>query len=106
MYKIEMYFGRNRKNDVPVKEYEWLEFLVDDVTPRFPDGFTVLESWGQYKGKDGVIICERGNVLILVVDDVYCILTSDKICEIRDIYCDKFKQESVMVTVAELEVSF
>jgi uncharacterized protein DUF3574 len=44
----ELIFGRNIGARLGVSEAAWRRFLDEEVTPRFPGGFTVLDSSGQW----------------------------------------------------------
>ena len=59
----ELYFGRNRKGGAEISEDEWRDFLTRTVTPRFPNGFTVWDARGQWRGADGTIEEEQSKVL-------------------------------------------
>ncbi len=59
----ELYFGRNRKGGAEISEDEWRAFLTRTVTPRFPNGFTVWDARGQWRGADGTIEEEQSKVL-------------------------------------------
>lgn len=59
----ELYFGRNRKGGSEISEDEWHGFLGREVTPRFPNGFTVWDARGQWRGADGTIEEEQSKVL-------------------------------------------
>ena len=48
-----------------VSELEWQIFLRDEVTKRFPGGFTVWEAQGQWQSSKGSIDQERSKVLLL-----------------------------------------
>src|SRR5262245_20410541 len=43
-YRTELYFGRSIPGGGQVSDNEWEKFLADVVTPRFPDGFTILNA--------------------------------------------------------------
>src|SRR4051812_24467304 len=58
-----LYFGRNIPRGGEVSDADWAGFLADVVTPRFPSGFTVLRSEGQWRGQSGVIVREAGFIL-------------------------------------------
>src|SRR5690606_41197674 len=49
MARLELYFGTQRPGGAPVTEAEWAAFLDEKVTPRFPDGLTVLTGNGQWR---------------------------------------------------------
>ncbi|NLW97075.1 DUF3574 domain-containing protein [Luteimonas wenzhouensis] len=50
--RSELYFGVGKANIdpqvAPIDEAQWREFLDREVTPRFPDGLTVLDGYGQW----------------------------------------------------------
>jgi hypothetical protein len=58
-------FGRDIPTGGTVTDSAWLVFLDEVVTPRFPDGFGVLRSEGQWRYADGRIQREAGFVLEL-----------------------------------------
>lgn len=105
-YRTELYCGRSKPGGGMVSDEEWERFLSDEVTPRFPDGFTVLKATGQYREKSGKIISEPSNVL------VFLYMSKDesrlKIEEIRAAYVKQFSQESVLRLdfKQKVEVSF
>jgi glutamate formiminotransferase len=91
-----------------VGDAEWEKFLADEVTPRFPDGFTILKGVGQYREKSGKIISEPSQVLIFLYTKVTKKESRLKIDEIRAAYVKQFSQESVlrMDLRQTVEVSF
>jgi Protein of unknown function (DUF3574) len=93
--RTELYFGSDKHDGTAVSETEFTQFIDQEVTPRFPDGLTVLTGNGQFFDAEGVIEKERSMVLILF----YPLTTFDagkKIQEIRDTYKRLFRQESVL----------
>lgn len=95
-YRTELYFGMDIPGGGTVSEDDWSKFLNDTVTPRFPDGITVVESLGQYKDKSGTIVKEKSRMLILLYPKSLRKTNDPKIEEIREAYKKTFKQESVM----------
>ena len=93
--RTELFFG-TAKPDGVVTEGEFRAFIDHEVTPRFPDGLTVLEAEGQFRGENGVIVKEHSFVLILLypVEDFKA--SSRKINAIRQEYKNQFQQESVL----------
>ncbi len=66
-----LYFGRNRPdNGGPdggtVSDAQWRAFVDDTIVPRFPDGFTVLDAEGYWRGGDGAIVREASKVVIVL----------------------------------------
>jgi len=94
MARLELYFGTQRPGGAPVTEAEWAGFLDEEVTPRFPDGLTVLEGNGQWRNSQGVITRETSTVLVILYDPAAQKETA--IEDIRAAYKDRFDQESVM----------
>ncbi|MGS1080333.1 DUF3574 domain-containing protein [Pseudoxanthomonas beigongshangi] len=66
--RSELYFGVGTEGDAAsnISEAQWRAFLDKEVTPRFPDGLTVFDAYGQwlFRGKDGP---ERLNSKVLVI---------------------------------------
>jgi hypothetical protein len=92
--QTDLYFGLSRSDGGMVSENEWRGFLDSTITPRFPDGLTVLDVRGQWRGADGRIITEPSKVVILI--HPANTLRDGAIEEIRELYRKRFMQESVM----------
>jgi hypothetical protein len=91
-----LYFGLARPDGGQVEEAQWRDFLRRDVTPYFPDGFTVLDGFGQWKNPQKGIISERSKVLVIVHDDTP--ETTKALGRIKAEYCKRFHQISVFQT--------
>ncbi len=74
----------------------WDAFLDAEVTPRFPDGLTVLDSFGQYRNQAGTILEEDAVVLIIFYPLDSAAGASAALEEIRTLYKEQFDQESVL----------
>jgi Protein of unknown function (DUF3574) len=62
-----LFFGLASRDGRGVSEQAWDGFLATVVTPRFPDGLTVLSGYGQYRGADATaFVREPAKVLLLV----------------------------------------
>lgn len=95
-YRTELYFGMDKPKGGEVTEDEWNRFLEAEITPRFPDGLTVLEGYGQFKDSAGKIERENSRVLILLYSKKDRAEVHKKIEEIRTAYKKQFEQESVL----------
>jgi Protein of unknown function (DUF3574) len=93
--RTELFFGTARQGGA-VTDAEFKDFVDNDVTPRFPDGLTLLKGDGQLRGSDDVVIKERSYVLILLYPFESLKEGNTEIEEIRRIYKRKFSQESVL----------
>ena len=102
--RTELFFGTNKPDGSVVTPPEWQAFLDQEITPRFPDGLTVLTGRGQFRGESGVIIEEDSFILVLL----YPPNTTDsaEVDEIREAYKARFEQESVLRTDSRACVSF
>lgn len=67
--EVDLYFGRDKQGGGEVSEAEWAAFLADAVTPRFPDGLSVLDVSGQAREPSGRIVRERTKLVVVVVFD-------------------------------------
>src|SRR5260221_3213054 len=67
MQQIELMFGRNIGDRVGVGEAAWSRFLAREITPRFPDGLTVLNATGQWQDKDrGRLVREPSKLVVII----------------------------------------
>lgn len=95
-YRTELYFGFSKPDGSEITADEWARFLADEVTPRFPAGFTVVEALGQYQGDDKKIVKEKSRMLVLLYPKKDRKANNPKIEAIREAYKKTFQQESVM----------
>jgi len=102
--RSELVFGRLKPDGSTVTDAEWRAFAEEQVTPRFPDGFTVQDVLGQYRGRDGRIITEPSKIL-LVIHGVDA-RPRAAIQEIRDAYRRLFQQESVLLIESPARAGF
>ena len=106
--RTELFFGSAKPDGTVVTEADWQQFLNTHITPRFPDGLTVLSGFGQFRNSDGIIVRERSTVLILLYPVQTRRSSSEKIEQLRSLYKAAFKQESVLRAddVLPVKVSF
>jgi hypothetical protein len=90
--QVDLYFGRDMAKG-EVSESDWAKFLNEDVTPRFPEGLTVMDGRGQYREPSGQITRERTKVLVIVLFDAANQL--GKVREVASTYARRFGQHSV-----------
>jgi hypothetical protein len=94
--RTELYFGLTRSDKSTLTDDEWSLFVDEIITPRFPDGFTVVDGKGQWRNKEGKIAKENSKVFILVYSRKERAAAGKKIDEIREEYKKRFDQESVL----------
>lgn len=93
--RTELYLGSQKPDGTSVSEAEISQFIDTEVTPRFPDGLTLLPGYGQFKNSSGTIIREKFFVLILFCPS-QTLDTNKKIQELRQAYKKAYFQESVL----------
>lgn len=102
-FRTELYFGLNKAGG-EVTDAEWQEFVATEITPRFPEGLTIIGAYGQWKNASGTIQREPSRVMILLHPPEARI--NDKIEELRSVYCRQFRQESVLRVTFRAKVSY
>ena len=102
----ELIFGRNIGEIVgAVDNEEWARFLDDVVTPRFRDGLTVIDAYGQsWNPPEGRIEREPAKILMIVLTDE--LRQRPHLGEIACEYKRRFSQRSVIIMVRRACVSF
>jgi len=88
-----------------VSEQEWIAFLDKEVTPRFPDGLSVFDCYGQWQGK-GMSQPERLRSKVLVIDYPDSPPNRAKIEAIRVAWKKKTGDQSVLTVTQAAQVSF
>jgi hypothetical protein len=102
--RTELFFGLSRANGPNITEDEFAAFVDVKVTPRFPDGLTLLSGLGQFRLSDGTIVEEGSKQLILLHGGTKP--ESNNVEAIRNDYKTQFQQESVLRTDTIQCVSF
>jgi Protein of unknown function (DUF3574) len=103
--QVELYFGRNIGEVVGVSEDAWATFLDEEITPRFPDGLSVIDIRGQWKDMgSGRIVREPGKLLVLIVTASEA--TRRKIADIVTLYKSRHSQQSVLITERDICAAF
>lgn len=94
--RTELFFGSEKPDGSEVTNEEFTMFLNEVITPRFPDGLTLLVGRGQFLNAQGKLVKERSWLLILLYPVAVHQDSSMKIEEIRMLYKQCFQQESVL----------
>jgi hypothetical protein len=96
MQQVELMFGRNIGGRLGVSEATWARFVAREITPRFPDGLSILNAAGQWQDKDrGRVVREPSKLVMIVTADEAP--ARDKIAAIVAAYKQQFHQQSVGV---------
>jgi hypothetical protein len=103
--RTELLLGLSKRDGSTVTDAEFQHFIDMEVTPRLPDGFTVVAGSGQFKDSRGVIVRESARMLV-VLYPLSDRRSSQGIDEIRASYKDKHQQDSVARIDGESCASF
>ena len=101
----ELMFGRKIGHRLGVSEAQWARFLDREITPRFPDGLSVIDARGQWRDtKRNRIVREPSKLVQIVLpgkpeDDA-------RLHEIAAAYKTRFRQQSVGIVLRAACVSF
>jgi hypothetical protein len=104
LVRTELFFGLQKISGQLVSNEEWKDFLEKEVSSRFPEGLTVYEAFGQYRGKEGRIYREPTRIVLVLhpPGDHFDAL----IDTIRALYKRQFNQESVLRVTTRARASF
>jgi Protein of unknown function (DUF3574) len=97
---FRLYFGQNIEGKKFVTPGEWRNFLARDVTPRFPDGFTVYDAMGQWQNP-GTHRIDRERTKVLEIATVESEDVEARLAEVEAIYRKRFHQQSVGVAMMQ-----
>ena len=96
----DLLFSRTR-----VSEANWARFVATEVTPRFPDGFTVFDAKGQWREPGAQKIPrERSKVLMIALPPGA--ENDERLQQIIKAYKLRFDQRSVGLIIRPACVSF
>lgn len=101
----ELLFGRDIGTKLGVSEAAWSRFVSRELTPRFPDGFTVTDAIGQWRDPaTGTILREPSKRVEIVLpgraDD------ETRLDTVAQAYKRDFHQHAVGIIVRPACVSF
>ena len=90
----ELLFGRNIADRVGVSEQAFARFVDTEITPRFPDGLTVLNATGQWRDSERHTTIREPSKIVQIVlpgaaDD------QARLDAIIDAYKARFRQQAV-----------
>ena len=102
--EYRLFFGRSQGTAEVVTDEAWRAFLAEVITPRFPDGLSVLDAAGQWRDASGTIVRERSKLVLILAEPGASGMQSTH--EIAQAYRKTVGQESVLRVVTTACVSF
>lgn len=103
--KEELYFGMDIPNGGTISEEEWNTFVASEITPRFPDGITILNGLGQYRYQTDTITKEPTKIVVIFFRE-HVEEQEKAIDGIISLYKQQFHQESVLRATSRVSVKF
>ena len=101
----ELLFGRNVGGRPGVSEAEFARFVTREITPRFPDGLTVIDARGQWRDRaSNTIVREPSKVVLIALPGQAA--DDENLQAIIAAYKARFRQDSVGLIVRPACVSF
>lgn len=89
-----MYFGAGIPNGGEVDDGAWEAFAAEVITPAFPQGYTMIDAHGAWRGKDGATRSERSRIVVIVHTDAA--RENAAVRELARRYREQFRQEAVL----------
>jgi uncharacterized protein DUF3574 len=89
MARVDLFFGGSK-----VTPRAFGQFLAREVTPRFPEGLSLFDGYGQWRDAAKRISHERSRLLVIYYQPDA--VSDDKIEAIRSAYEKRFHQKSVL----------
>jgi hypothetical protein len=102
--RCELFFGLSIPGGGEVSDGQWQAFVDREVTPRFPQGLTVLQAQGQWRNAQGGIDREASRVLVLLLPAETA--RGPLMDELRSRYREQFRQEAVGRACTAADVRF
>ena len=102
--EYRLFFGRSQGTVEVVTDAAWRAFLAEEITPRFPDGLTVMDAAGQWRDASGTLVRERSKVLLVLAESGPSGM--QRTDEIMQAYKRTFDQEAVLRVVTTACASF
>lgn len=95
MVETQLFFGLSKPKGGVVSASEWNAFVRREVTPRFPEGFSVFDGAGFWlDGSSKRTISEKSKTIVRIHADTA--QAGQSILAVIDSYKKKFAQEAVL----------
>jgi hypothetical protein len=91
----QLFFGQQVGGKPSVSDADFHRFVEDELTPRFPDGLTVLNADGQWRAAGNPLVRDASKVVLIVLPSKGD--ASSRIEAVQGAYKKRFRQDSVLV---------
>lgn len=100
----QLFFGRHIGDTPAVTDEVFRRFADEELTPRFPDGLTILDGGGQWRGPENQLIREAAKIVLIVLPPRGDAM--QRVNAVRAAYKARFRQDSVLLITQASCVSF
>jgi hypothetical protein len=104
LHTARLFLGRSADARPAVSEAEFNKFVASELTPRFPNGLTVIDGGERWRGSGDRLVREAQKVVLIVLPSEG--EASKRIAAVRDAYKARFHQDSVLLVGQAACVSF
>lgn len=104
--RSELYFGMSRPDGSVVSAEQWQAFVDQQITPRFPEGLTVLSAAGQWRDEAGAVVHEPARVLVVFHPAADGAAATRKLRTLAQLYAQQFDQSAVLLAQSAAQVDF
>lgn len=104
MRTAQLFFGRNIGDRPGVSDEAFARFVDTEITPRFPDGLTLMDGGGQWRGAENRLIREAAKIALIVLPRQGD--SESRIRAVREAYKTQFRQDAVLLITQPACVSF
>jgi len=105
MIEVDFYFGRDVAGRAGVTDAEWEDFAAREITPRFSDGFTMLDAQGQWRNPQSGTVTREASKLVRVIAPGGGNLSA-RVEAVALAYRQRFHQDAVGVASAAVCAAF
>lgn len=98
----QLFFGRNI--DGKPGDEAFRRFTDEELTPRFPDGLTILDGGSQWRGPENKLIREASKIVLIVLPQEGDAMR--RVNAVRSAYKTRFNQDALLVITQAACVSF
>ena len=99
----QLFFGQQIDGKPTVSDADFHRFVEDELTPRFPDGLTVLNADGQWRASGNPLVRDASKVVLIVLPKGRDV--SGRLEAVRNAYKARFHQEAVLLVTQATCVS-
>ncbi len=90
----QLYFGGMFGPASKISATQFRKYVDEELTPRFPDGLTVLDGGRQWRGEENKAIREAAKVVLIVLPKTHA--ARSRIDAARSAYWSRFHQDAVI----------